>query len=151
LLHFGEPPKWSKDVNFILVDISEEEIELRKPHLGIVGDTKRVTEMINREIKDIPFYLARSHPWVEAITKKANDNVLKMEAQLAKDVVPFNFMTPLQIIRDAILAEGSPAPVVVSEGANTMDVGRAVLVQNAPRTRLDDGDWIGVLYCSCSS
>jgi 2-hydroxyacyl-CoA lyase 1 len=53
LLHFGEPPKWSKDVKFIIVDISEEEIELRKPHLGIVGDTKRVTEMINREIKDI--------------------------------------------------------------------------------------------------
>ena len=60
-----------------------------------------------------------------------------MEAQLAKDVVPFNFMTPLRLIRDAILAEGSPAPVVVSEGANTMDVGRAMLVQNEPRTRLD--------------
>jgi 2-hydroxyacyl-CoA lyase 1 len=74
-----------------------------------------------------------------------------MEAQLAKDVVPFNFMTSLQIIRDAILAEGSPAPVVVSEGANTMDVGRAVLVQNAPRTRLDAGTWgtmgIGLGYC----
>ncbi|EXC20554.1 2-hydroxyacyl-CoA lyase [Morus notabilis] len=37
LLHFGDPPKWSKDVKFILVDVSEEEIELRKPELGIVG------------------------------------------------------------------------------------------------------------------
>ncbi|THU46024.1 hypothetical protein C4D60_Mb09t00600 [Musa balbisiana] len=26
LLHFGEPPKWSKDVKFILVDVSREEI-----------------------------------------------------------------------------------------------------------------------------
>ncbi|XP_004967433.1 LOW QUALITY PROTEIN: 2-hydroxyacyl-CoA lyase [Setaria italica] len=151
LLHFGEPPKWSKDVKFILVDVCEEEIELRKPHVGIVGDAKRVVELINREIKDNPFCLARSHPWVEAITKKAKDNVLKMEAQLAKDVVPFNFMTPLRIIRDAILAEGSPAPVVVSEGANTMDVGRAVLVQNEPRTRLDAGTWgtmgVGLGYC----
>jgi 2-hydroxyacyl-CoA lyase 1 len=74
-----------------------------------------------------------------------------MEPQLAKDVVPFNFMTPLRIIRDAILAEGSPAPIVVSEGANTMDVGRAVLVQNEPRTRLDAGTWgtmgVGLGYC----
>ncbi|CAD6233035.1 unnamed protein product [Miscanthus lutarioriparius] len=138
LLHFGEPPKW-------------REIELRKPHVGIVGDAKRVIELINQEIKDNPFCLARSHPWVEAITKKAKDNVLKMEAQLAKDVVPFNFMTPLRIIRDAILAEGSLAPVVVSEGANTMDVGRAVLVQNEPRTRPDAGTWgtmgVGLGYC----
>ena len=151
LLHFGEPPKWSKDVKFILVDVCEEEIELRKPHVGIVGDAKRVIELINREIKDDPFCLARSHPWVEAITKKTKDNVVRMEAQLAKDVVPFNFLTPLRIIRDAILAEGSPAPIVVSEGANTMDVGRAVLVQNEPRTRLDAGTWgtmgVGLGYC----
>ncbi|KAJ0959785.1 hypothetical protein J5N97_000524, partial [Dioscorea zingiberensis] len=92
LLHFGEPPKWSKDVKFILVDVWQEEIELRKPHLGLV-------------------------------------------------VVPFNFLTPMKIIRDAILGLGSPAPILVSEGANTMDVGRAVLVQTEPRTRLDAGTW----------
>ncbi|RYR07110.1 hypothetical protein HN873_053088 [Arachis hypogaea] len=151
LLHFGEPPKWSKDVKFILVDISEEEIELRKPHLGLVGYAKTIVETLNKEIKDDPFCLARNHPWVEAIWKKSKDNVAKMEAQLAKDVVPFNFLTPMRIIRDAILGVGSPAPVVVSEGANTMDVGRAVLVQTEPRTRLDAGTWgtmgVGLGYC----
>lgn len=124
LLHFVEPPKWSKDVKFILVDVSKEEIELRKPHLGLVGDAKLVLEMINKEIKDEPFRLGRSHPWVEAITKKAKENVAKMEGQLAKDVVLFNFLTPMRIIRNAIMGMGSPAPVVVSEGANTMDVCR---------------------------
>uniref|UniRef100_A0A803Q629 2-hydroxyacyl-CoA lyase n=1 Tax=Cannabis sativa TaxID=3483 RepID=A0A803Q629_CANSA len=151
LLHFGEPPKWSKDVKFILVDISEEEIELRKPYLGLVGDAKRVLEMINKEIKDDPFCYGRNHPWVEAIAKKTKENVLKMEVQLAKDIVPFNFMTPMRIIRDAILGLGSPAPVLVSEGANTMDIGRAVLVQTEPRTRLDAGTWgtmgVGLGYC----
>lgn len=151
LLHFGEPPKWSKDVKFILVDISEEEIELRKPHLGLVGDAKRVLELINKEIKDDPFCFSKSHPWVEAISKKTKENVSRMEAQLAKDVVPFNFFTPLRIIRDAILGVGSPAPILVSEGANTMDIGRAVLVQTEPRTRLDAGTWgtmgVGLGYC----
>ncbi|KAK4426594.1 2-hydroxyacyl-CoA lyase [Sesamum alatum] len=151
LLHFGEPPKWSKDVKFILVDVCKEEIELRKPCLGIVGDAKDVVGMIHKEIKDDPFYLGRSHPWVESIKNKSKDNVAKMEAQLVKDVVPFNFMTPMRIIRDAILGVGSPAPIVVSEGANTMDIGRAVLVQTEPRTRLDAGTWgtmgVGLGYC----
>ncbi|PNX93948.1 2-hydroxyacyl-CoA lyase [Trifolium pratense] len=152
LLHFGEPPKWSKDVKFILVDVSSEEIELRKPFLGIVGDAKQVLEILNREIKDDPFCLGSTHPWVDAIAKKSKENASKMEAQLAKDVVPFNFLTPMRIIRDAILEfGGSPAPVVVSEGANTMDVGRAVLVQKEPRTRLDAGTWgtmgVGLGYC----
>ncbi|KAK4279862.1 hypothetical protein QN277_011567 [Acacia crassicarpa] len=151
LLHFGEPPKWSKDVKFILVDISKEEIELRKPHVGLVGDAKQILEKINKAIKDDPFCLGKSHPWVEAISNKAKENVSKMEAQLAKDIVPFNFMTPMRIIRDAILALGSPAPIVVSEGANTMDVGRSVLIQTEPRTRLDAGTWgtmgVGLGYC----
>ncbi|CAA6665440.1 unnamed protein product [Spirodela intermedia] len=151
LLHFGEPPRWSKDVKFILVDVSGEEIELRKPHLGLVGDAKQVLDLVNAEIKDDPFCFGKSHPWVEAISKKAKENVAKMEMQLAKVVVPFNYFTPLKIIRDAILAEGSPAPILVSEGANTMDVGRAVLIQTEPRTRLDAGTWgtmgVGLGYC----
>ncbi|KAG5528029.1 hypothetical protein RHGRI_028833 [Rhododendron griersonianum] len=180
-LHFGEPPKWSKYVKFILVDISKEEIELRKLCLGLVGDAAKVVEMnsttfsvsptkpkpkqgflssissllistkMNFTSFGDPFCLGKTHPWVEAIQKKANENVLKMEAQLAKDVVPFNFLTPMRIIRDAILGVGSPAPIVVSEGANTMDVGRSVLVQTEPRTRLDAGTWgtmgVGLGYC----
>ncbi|XP_019193008.1 PREDICTED: 2-hydroxyacyl-CoA lyase-like [Ipomoea nil] len=124
----------TKDVKFILVDISKDEIELRKPWLGLVGDATKVVETINKEIKDDPFCLGKNHPWIEALAKKTKENVSKMEAQLAKDVVPFNFMTPMRIIRDAILELGSPALILVSEGANTMDIGRSVLVQTEPRT-----------------
>ncbi|CAK8534110.1 unnamed protein product [Lathyrus sativus] len=100
-----------------------------------------------------PFsFLFLTHPWVDAISKKSKENASKMEAQLVKDVVPFNFLTPMRIIRNAISEwGGSPAPVVVSKGANTMDVGRAVLVQKEPRTRLDAGTWgtmgVGLGYC----
>ncbi|KAL9226521.1 hypothetical protein vseg_002327 [Gypsophila vaccaria] len=151
LLHFGEPPKWSKDVKFILIDICEDEIELRKPYIGLIGDAKGVLGMINEVIKDDPFCLGRDHPWVRSISSKVRENVGRMEAQLGKEVVPFDFMTPMRIIRDAILGVGSPAPVLVSEGANTMDVGRAVLPQMEPRTRLDAGTWgtmgVGLGYC----
>ncbi|XLT05331.1 hypothetical protein HN51_044080 [Arachis hypogaea] len=97
------------------------------------------------------FLFDQEPPLREAILKKSKDNAPKMEAQIAKDVVPFNFLTPMRIIRDAIFGVGSPAPVVVSEGANTMDVGRAVLVQTEHRTRLDAGTWgtIGVVLGYC--
>lgn len=151
MLHFGEPPRWSKDVKFILVDVSKEEMEVRKPSVGLVGDARVVVQQILKEAKDEPFSLGRDHPWVKRIVEKAKENVRKMESSLAKVVVPFNFQTPMRIIRDAILAQGSPAPIVVSEGANTMDVGRSVLVQTEPRTRLDAGTWgtmgVGLGYC----
>lgn len=141
LLHFGETPRWSKDVKFILVDVSHEEVEFRKPALGLIGDADVVIKQLNKEIKDEPFCLGEKHPWVQKIKAKVQANVQKMAGSLNKDVVPFNFLTPMRIIRDAILAEGSPAPILVSEGANTMDVGRSVLEQTEPRTRLDAGTW----------
>ncbi|KAJ7542142.1 hypothetical protein O6H91_10G091800 [Diphasiastrum complanatum] len=141
LLHYGAHPNWSKDVKFILIDISSEEIALRKPAIGLVGDARRLVSQINKKIKDTPFSLGDKHPWVEKLQKKTEDNVKRMAASLNKDVVPFNFLTPMRIIRDAMADLGLPAPILVSEGANTMDVGRSVLQQIEPRTRLDAGTW----------
>jgi 2-hydroxyacyl-CoA lyase 1 len=141
LLHFGESPRWSKDVKFILIDVSKEEIEFRKPELGLVGDARVVLQQICIDVKDDPFCFGDEHPWLKKLKAKAEANIEKMKVNLNKVVVPFNFLTPLKIIRDAILAEGSPAPILVSEGANTMDVGRSVLEQTEPRTRLDAGTW----------
>lgn len=141
LLHFGESPRWSSDVKFILVDVSKEEIEFRKPALGLLGDADVVLKQLSKEIKDQPFSLGEKNEWVQKIKAKVQANVQKMAGSLNKEVVPFNFLTPMRIIRDAILSVGSPAPILVSEGANTMDVGRSVLEQTEPRTRLDAGTW----------
>ncbi|KAI5077879.1 hypothetical protein GOP47_0007703 [Adiantum capillus-veneris] len=141
VLHFGEPPRWSKDVKFILIDVCKEEIEIRKPELGLVGDARIILQQINAEIKDNPFALGDKHPWLEAIRDKASKNVERVQESLKKDVVPFNFLTPLRIIKDALAEVVSPSPILVSEGANTMDVGRSVLPQTEPRTRLDAGTW----------
>lgn len=141
LLHFGETPKWSSTVKFILIDVSPEELTFRKPAVGLLGDADVVVKQLNKEIKDQPFALGEKHEWVQKIQAKVQANVNRMAPLLNKEVVPFNFLTPMRIIRDAILTEGSPAPILVSEGANTMDVGRAVLEQTEPRTRLDAGTW----------
>ncbi len=47
----------------------------------------------------------------------------KLEKSLGGDAFPLDYSTSMRVIRDA-LAAVSPAPVVVSEGANTMDNAR---------------------------
>ena len=47
----------------------------------------------------------------------------KLEERLAKEAFPLDYSTALRVIRDALLGI-APAPVVVSEGANTMDNAR---------------------------
>ena len=47
----------------------------------------------------------------------------KLEARLAREAFPLDYSTALRVIRDALLGI-APAPVVVSEGANTMDNAR---------------------------
>lgn len=48
---------------------------------------------------------------------------LMLEARLSADAFPLDYSTTLRVIRDALLAV-SPAPMVISEGANTMDNAR---------------------------
>lgn len=48
----------------------------------------------------------------------------KLEARLKPTTEPLDYYTTLRIVRDA-LAIVSPAPVVISEGANTMDNSRS--------------------------
>lgn len=47
----------------------------------------------------------------------------KLEARLAAEAYPLDYATAMRVIRDA-LAAVTPAPVVVAEGANTMDNAR---------------------------
>ncbi|CAK9140016.1 unnamed protein product [Ilex paraguariensis] len=70
LLHLGEPPKLSKDVNFLLVDICEEEIDLRKSNVGFCWGCEKGFGMIHKEINNDPFCLGKNYPWVEAIVKR---------------------------------------------------------------------------------
>ena len=47
----------------------------------------------------------------------------KLAARMAAEAYPLDYSTAMRVIRDA-LAALSPAPVVVAEGANTMDNAR---------------------------
>ena len=57
---------------------------------------------------------------------------------MANRAVPMNYYSPLKIIEDTIQSLKQDS-IIVSEGANTMDIGRTILLNKNPRSRLDAG------------
>ncbi|CAI5494494.1 unnamed protein product [Closterium sp. Naga37s-1] len=73
---------------------------------------------------------------------KASANSIKMESLLSQDAHPLNFHCSLRVLRDKLAAlPPSVTTLLCSEGANTMDMGRTVLPQLTPRSRLDAATW----------
>ena len=52
--------------------------------------------------------------------------------------LPMNYYTSIGIVQDEIAKYGENY-IIVSEGSNTMDIGRTILQNNRPLQRLDAG------------
>jgi oxalyl-CoA decarboxylase len=87
--------------------------------------------------------------WLNAITAKKTANVAKMAETLAKNPVPMNFHSALNVVRDIVKA--NPEAMFVNEGANALDFTRSIVDMYKPRKRIDVGTWgimgVGMGYC----
>lgn len=149
-LHFGEFPKWSEDVSFIAVNISPSDMRcLRKQKdLLIDGDAQMVAHQLVAALScDHQHQMSPdSDAWRSMLFQKASDARKKIRNRFEDEFIsrskleyPLNHFIALYVIRN-VLNDHIPAPVVVSEGANTMDQARLLLEPvKEPRTRLDAG------------
>lgn len=135
-LHFGEPPKWSNDATFILIDnyITPRDKEVAKMSIeGAIGPS--VEHLMKIGITGM------WNEWNDQLSLKVRTAKEKMEAKLLTVSYPLDYKSTLGVIRSQINAV-EPAPIVISEGANTMDQARILLEPvNSPRCRLDAGAW----------
>ena len=77
--------------------------------------------------------------WLGEIAQRKNKNIAKMAETLAKNPVPMNFHSALNVVRDIIKA--NPDAILVNEGANALDFTRSIVDMYKPRKRLDVGTW----------
>ncbi|XP_071532215.1 2-hydroxyacyl-CoA lyase 1-like isoform X2 [Panulirus ornatus] len=134
ILHFGRPPRYASDVKFIHVDLCSEEFHNSvNGSVVLLGDLRAVCGQLQEAV---PGTLVASHsPWWSQLQEKVQDNK-SISTKMAQDISePLNYYAVLHHLYQLLPHDC----IIVSEGANTMDIGRTILLNKFPRHRLDAG------------
>jgi oxalyl-CoA decarboxylase len=140
LLTHGKGKLWGKpgSKKFIQIDIEPKEMDSNQridaPLVGDIGSC--VAAMLERMDDD---WSAPPSEWLDMVRERIEANVAKMAARLQNNNVPMDFHGALGALRTVI--KERPDAMLVNEGANTLDFGRAVIDIYKPRKRLDVGTW----------
>ncbi len=138
IMHFGLPPRFDPKVRVIQLDISPEQLSTNVPtEVGLVGDGRAVMAQLNAALDAEAWQYPGATPWRDAIAAKIEANRGSIDAMAADDTAPMNYYRAFRDIKEAIPRDA----IIVSEGANTMDIGRTQLNNAEPRTRLDAGSY----------
>lgn len=102
----------------------------------LLGDARVVLEQLHEATK-APL-IQKSSTWWKHLSKLCVDNEKGAKEMMASTDVPMNYYAPLKIVEDAIHKQKNDF-ILVSEGSNTMDIGRTILTNDKARQRLDAG------------
>src|SRR5215475_8466228 len=138
IMHFGLPPRYSKDVRFIQLDIAPETIgQNAATEVALVGDGKAIVAQINQALEKREWVYPKETAWRAAIAEKAAANAKQIAPQFADDTGPANYSPA----RRDVAAWAPEDAIIIGEGASTMDIGRTQLLNSKPRHRLDAGSY----------
>ncbi len=136
IMHFGQAPRFAKDVKIIQLDIAGDEIGTNVPTAAaLVGDAKAVMQQVNAALKAAPWSYGKSTDWWKTLQAKTAENEAQVTAMMNDDAVPMGYYRVLRELREAMPKDA----ILASEGANTMDIGRSMILHSEPRLRLDAG------------
>jgi 2-hydroxyacyl-CoA lyase len=138
IFHFGLPPRFSKDVKVIQLDIAPEEIgHNKKTEVPLVGDGKAIVGQLNKALASRQWFYPKDTPWRKVITQKATENAEQIRPQINDDAAPANYFRALRDV-----ATWMPRNAILSaEGAGTMDIGLTQLNVADARSCLNAGTY----------
>ncbi|XP_012063574.1 PREDICTED: 2-hydroxyacyl-CoA lyase 1 [Atta cephalotes] len=136
MLHFGRPPRFQNNVKVIQIDLCAEELHNSvRSVVAIQSDIAPATEYLSNALRNRKWRIDQNHPWWKELMVKAEQNKQSVHRMSMDTSVPLNYYTVFKYIQDVIPKDC----IICSEGANTMDIGRTILLNNLPRHRLDAG------------
>jgi 2-hydroxyacyl-CoA lyase 1 len=136
ILHFGRPPRFDPNVKVIQVDIHAEELNNSVlSGVGVQSDIVPFAELLIEELANRKFHFPQDNYWWKELRHKCEKNK-QMVGQMASNITPpLNYYSVFENLHNMIPKDA----IIVSEGANTMDIGRTMLHNKLPRHRLDAG------------
>ncbi|XP_051033806.1 2-hydroxyacyl-CoA lyase 1 isoform X1 [Phodopus roborovskii] len=136
ILHFGLPPRYQADVKFIQIDICAEELGNNvRPSVTLLGDINAVSKQLLEQFDKTPWQFPTDSKWWKTLREKMKSNEAVSKELASKTTLPMNYYTVFYHVQEQLPRDC----FIVSEGANTMDIGRTVLQNYLPRHRLDAG------------
>ena len=138
IMHFGLPPRFSKDVRVIQLDINPEEIGTNVPaEVALVGDGKAIAGQLNSALENRQWFYPAETEWRSTLQAKATSNAEAVQPMIDDDASPMNYYRAFKDIEDWLPEDA----IIIGEGANTMDIGRTQMLNRRARHRLDAGTY----------
>lgn len=134
MLHFGQSPRFQSGVKVIQIDLCPEELHNSVPSaVAIQSDISTAVDCLVGILKGRKWSIEKSNPWWKDLVAKSNKNKALVHRMSLDVSVPLNYYAVFKQIQETI----PPNSIICSEGANTMDIGKTILLNDEPRHRLD--------------
>ena len=160
MLGLGRPPTFAHDVKFVLVtaDVADASRHAwigvdqgvkaqasragRVHALALTGAVGRTSLLLANELRAarLPRSREAQRAWKARVQATASHRRAELDARLRRPRQPLDFYAAFGVLRSALLRV-APEPVVIAEGANTMDMCRLALAHDRPLSKLDAGAW----------
>uniref|UniRef100_H2UST3 2-hydroxyacyl-CoA lyase n=1 Tax=Takifugu rubripes TaxID=31033 RepID=H2UST3_TAKRU len=136
ILHFGLPPRFDPNVKIIQVDLCAEEMGNNvRPAVALLGDINAVVTQLLQGICKDGWKYGSGTEWWSLLRNKIAANAKISKTLALQSTVPMNYYTVFHHVSQLLPHDC----IIISEGANTMDIGRTMLNNYLPRHRLDAG------------
>lgn len=106
-----------------------------KSQVAIQSDVMSFASLFVDELSKRQYRFDESNQWWKELSIKCEQNQKIVKKMCLDNTVPLNYYAVFHNIYEIIPNDC----IIVSEGANTMDIGRSILLNNLPRHRLDAG------------
>lgn len=140
MLSYGNAPQFNPDAKFIQLDIDATQFDSsQKISAPLQGDLQSILAKLIPAIIKSGYHT--SEEWLDQIAQDTAKNDAKFAERIAagKTNPKFGYYGAIEPIAEYF--NEHPDTYIVSEGANTLDIGRNMVGMQLPRHRLDTGTW----------